>query len=195
MRTIVMTGVTRGIGQRALRRIMASGTELALVLVARKASSLAWVRDEAPAGTKVHLVEADLGSMTSATAAAEEISHLVVDGTVPAISSLVLNAGIQHVDANSVSADGLKDTFAVNVVANHLFIARLAPHMERQGRIVITVSDTHFGDLPHNLGMVPGPHWLEPRLLAQPGSLPKPDSLCGPDRVLDEQARCDLPGA
>jgi alpha/beta hydrolase family protein len=40
---------------------------------------------------------------------------------------------------------------------------------------VITVSDTHFGDPRHNLGMVPGPCWRAPDTLARPGAFPNPD--------------------
>ncbi|MFF2729772.1 hypothetical protein ACFVS9_17980 [Streptomyces sp. NPDC058008] len=43
-------------------------------------------------------------------------------------------------------------------------------------RVVITASDTHFGDLRHNMGMVPGPVWKSPEVLARPGAFPGPDT-------------------
>jgi hypothetical protein len=43
-------------------------------------------------------------------------------------------------------------------------------------RITLTVSGTHFGDLRHNLGLVPGPAQRDPEVLAAPGVFEKPRS-------------------
>jgi len=37
-------------------------------------------------------------------------------------------------------------------------------------RIVVTTSDTHFGDFKHTFGMVPAPVWRDPHILATPGT-------------------------
>ena len=52
----------------------------------------------------------------------------------------------------------------------------LAAQLRIPSRIVITVSDTHFGDLKHNLGIVPGPVWKAPEVLARTRAFDKPDS-------------------
>jgi len=46
-------------------------------------------------------------------------------------------------------------------------------------RIVLTTSDTHFGDFQHNMGMVPAPTWRDPRSLAKPGTADNAPSATG----------------
>lgn len=41
---------------------------------------------------------------------------------------------------------------------------------------MVTVSDTHFGDVRHNLGMVPGPRWQPVETLARVGAFSDPAS-------------------
>jgi hypothetical protein len=43
-------------------------------------------------------------------------------------------------------------------------------------RIVVTASDTHFGDFRHNMGMVPGPVWRSPEALARTGAFAAPET-------------------
>lgn len=62
------------------------------------------------------------------------------------------------------------------MLANHLLIRCLHSRLRPPARIVITVSDTHFGDLRHNLAMVPGPRWRAPDELARPAAFPNPTS-------------------
>ncbi|GAA1093935.1 MULTISPECIES: hypothetical protein [Streptomyces violaceusniger group] len=82
-------------------------------------------------------------------------------------------------NALTESPDGYEATFAVNVLANHLFVRVLQDHFAAPARIVITVSDTHFGDFKHNMGMVPGPVWNSPDVLARPGAFAKPSGTAG----------------
>ncbi|MEU9095411.1 hypothetical protein [Streptomyces sp. NPDC048428] len=65
------------------------------------------------------------------------------------------------------------------MLANHLFVRLLQDRFVAPARIVITSSDTHFGDFKHNMGMVPGPVWKSPDVLARPGAFPKPDTAAG----------------
>jgi len=62
------------------------------------------------------------------------------------------------------------------VLANHLFVRLLQERFAAPARIVITSSDTHFGDFRHNMGMVPGPAWRSPEALARTGAFPRPHS-------------------
>ncbi|GGQ30715.1 hypothetical protein GCM10010266_62430 [Streptomyces griseomycini] len=84
------------------------------------------------------------------------------------------NAGMQYTDALTETPDGFEATFAVNVLAHHLFVRLLQDRFTAPARIVITVSDTHFGDFRHNMGMVPGPVWRSPDVLARTGAFPEP---------------------
>lgn len=191
--TIVMTGASRGIGRVAAERILRESPDTHLVVVTRDASGARLVSDlsnasgarlasrpgDAPPGEDgpaVSHVEADLGSPASVRAAALEIANLLDAGDLPPLRGFVGNAGIQHTDALTEGPDGLESTFAVNVLANHLFVRLLQDHFATPARIVITTSDTHFGDVRHNLGMVPGPAWQPPEVLARPGAFPNPET-------------------
>ncbi|MGW5723426.1 hypothetical protein ACWEVP_45175 [Amycolatopsis sp. NPDC003865] len=68
-----------------------------------------------------------------------------------------IGAGLQLTSRAHATGDGVEPTFAVNVLANHLFIRRLWNSFAAPARIVLVGSDTHFGDFRHNLGMVPTP--------------------------------------
>lgn len=175
MRTIVMTGASRGIGRAALRRLAAQANTH-LVLLGR--STPAGIVSEArSAGAGVSVVRADLSSMGGVDAAAAEVAELVETGRLPPVEALVLNAGVQHTNALTETVDGLESTFAVNVLANHVLLTRLRSQLSSAARIVVTVSDTHFGDFRHNLGMVPGPQWQPVERLARVGAFPDPGSV------------------
>ncbi len=175
MRTIVMTGASRGIGRAALHRFAAQ-PHTHLVLLGRSAPA-GLVSEARSAGADVSVVHADLSAMRSVDAAAKEVAELVDRGRLPPVEALVLNAGVQHTNALTETVDGLESTFAVNVLANHVLLTHLRSHVSSTARIVVTVSDTHFGDFRHNLGMVPGPKWQPVERLARIGAFPDPGSV------------------
>lgn len=119
-----------------------------------------------------HDIAADLGSLVSVRSAATEIRDRLDGGDLPPSRGFVGNAGIQYTDALTEGPDGLESTFTVNVLANHLFVRLLQDRFAAPARIVITVSDTHFGDLKHNMGMAPGPVWQSPDVLARTRAFP-----------------------
>ncbi|MFG2492555.1 hypothetical protein ACGFSD_16100 [Streptomyces caniferus] len=82
-------------------------------------------------------------------------------------------SGVQYMNALTETPDGIESTFAVNVLANHLFVHLLEDRFAAPARIVITAGDTHFGDFTHTMGMAPDPAWKSPD--AQ-GSSPAPAS-------------------
>ena len=170
-RTIVLTGVTRGIGAVALRHLLDAEPDDHYVVLARD-----------PAGAdlpgRVTAVAADLTSLAEVRDAADRIGELVRTGAIAPPNLLVANAGIQYTDDLTVTGDGFEATFAVNVLANHVLARAVLPLAAPSSRFVVTVSDTHFGDLRHNLGMVPGPSWpADPALLAAPGTFPRPSTV------------------
>ncbi|AXX29769.1 SDR family NAD(P)-dependent oxidoreductase [Actinosynnema pretiosum subsp. pretiosum] len=165
--TTVMTGASRGIGLVAAQHLLATDRDLQLVVLGRVPAELA--------GPRVTAIPADLSSLADVHRAATEVTTLL-DAGLPPLRGLIANAGIQHSDARTTTVDGHEATFAVNVIANHLILRVLADRFTTPARVVITTSDTHFGDLKHNLGMVPAPRWRDPEVLAAPGAFPKPDS-------------------
>ncbi|MEU1805020.1 SDR family NAD(P)-dependent oxidoreductase [Streptomyces sp. NPDC019937] len=170
--TIVMTGASRGIGRVAAEQILRRSPEAHLLVVSRGSSAARL----ATGGRTVSYVPADLGSLRSVRSAATEIRARLDDGELPPLRGFVGNAGVQYTNALTEGPDGFESTFTVNVLANHLFIRLLQDRIPAPARIVITVSDTHFGDLRHNLGMVPGPDWKSPDVLARTGAFPRPDT-------------------
>lgn len=172
--TVVMTGASRGIGRTAARHL-ASRPGMHLVLLSRTTPQ-ALVDELRAAGGSVTVIRADLSSLRSVSEAADEVVELVLSGRLPPIGALVCNAGVQHANALSRTVDEFEATVAVNVLANHVLLRKLQDHLEFGARIVVTVSDTHFGDLRHNLGMVPGPQWRPVETLARVAAFPTPSS-------------------
>jgi NAD(P)-dependent dehydrogenase (short-subunit alcohol dehydrogenase family) len=168
--TMILTGVTRGIGREAATRIATDHPDIHLVILARGTAGEHLADNLRHLGATVTVVAADLSSMASVRGAADSIITMIGTGEIPAVSGILANAGIQHVNATTVTVDGFEETFAVNVLANHLLIRSLADHLVPDARITVTSSDTHFGDLRHNLGMVPAPVWMAPDQLARPGA-------------------------
>ncbi|TLS45045.1 SDR family NAD(P)-dependent oxidoreductase [Streptomyces montanus] len=174
--TVVMTGASRGIGRAAAQRILRRSPHLHLLVVARGSSGARLSSELGAGGHAVSYVAADLGSLGSVRSAATEIRDRLDRGELPPLRGFVGNAGTQYTNALTEGPDGFESTFAVNVLANHLFVRLLEDRFAPPARIVITVSDTHFGDFRHNLGMVPGPLWRSPEVLARTGAFPRPDT-------------------
>ncbi|MEY1677382.1 SDR family NAD(P)-dependent oxidoreductase [Gordonia sp. ABKF26] len=168
--TLVMTGATRGLGLVAARHVVSTDPSCHLVVIARGGGPAGFVEGFGAGAERVNVVDADLADMAATVAAATTIRRMLDDATLPPLRGLAGNAGIQYLDDQHVTADGLEATFAVNVLANHLLIGELSGHLALGSRIAITVSDTHFGDFRHNLGMVPAPRWTSPARLSRPGA-------------------------
>ncbi|WP_159842494.1 SDR family NAD(P)-dependent oxidoreductase [Nocardia sp. CY41] len=172
--SIVMTGASRGIGRVAAERILRASPQAHLVVAARGSTGARLAAELGAGGRSVSHVEVDLGAPDSVRSAAAEIRGRLDRDELPPLQGFVGNAGMQYTNALTEGPGGFESTFAVNVLANHLLIRLLEDRFDPPARIVITVSDTHFGDLRHNLGMVPGPVWRPPDVLARPGAFPEP---------------------
>ncbi|MCK1812900.1 SDR family NAD(P)-dependent oxidoreductase [Streptomyces sp. XM4011] len=172
-RTLVMTGATGGIGLEAAREVLRRSPETHLVLLARESSAarvLPGLRDISP---HVSAVAADLAAKDSVGTAAARVEDLLEAGGLPPLRGIVCNAGVHLSDALHTSEDGYELTFAVNVLATHLLLRRLHLQLRAPSRIVVTVSDAHFGDLRHTGGIMPAPRWSEPEVLFRPGAYPR----------------------
>lgn len=172
-RSVVMTGASRGIGRTAVNRLVAGAPGTHLVLLSRAAQP-GLTEELRAAGGSVTVIHTDLTSLHSVAEAADKVAELVCSGGLPPISAVACNAGVQHTNALTETVDGYEATFAVNVLANHVLLRKLQCHLPPGARIVVTVSDTHFGDLRHNLAMVPGPQWHPVQTLARVAAFPAP---------------------
>ncbi len=150
-RVIVMTGATAGLGAHALEDI-ASRPDTRVVIGARGTGRLV------PPG--VEIIPLDLASLASVRQFAETLMWRLA-GT--RIDILVLNAGMQSSTNKARSDDGYELTFAVNHLAHYLLARLLLPAMAKDGRLVITTSETH------DPAITPiAPKILEPHRLAFP---------------------------
>jgi NAD(P)-dependent dehydrogenase (short-subunit alcohol dehydrogenase family) len=180
VRTIVMTGVTRGLGKVAAMKLLRAAPDVHLVVVARShGSTLAEELREQSGNPHVSATMADLASLDSTRAAAAGLIDDLGRETLPPLAGFVGNAGLQLVTATQATVDGIEATFAVNVLANHVLIDALREQFRPPARIVLTTSDTHFGDFSHTLGMVPAPRWEDPSRLATPGGAENAQTAAG----------------
>ncbi|QNI07354.1 SDR family NAD(P)-dependent oxidoreductase [Mycobacterium kubicae] len=175
--TVVMTGATRGIGRVAAERILAEDKDAHLLVLARGESGAELARDLQRRGHNVAHIEADLSSLASTRTAAATLRDNLTHGQLPPVKGFVGNAGIQYPNDTTEGPEGFEATFALNVMANHVLISALTDLFDPPARIVITSSDTHFGDFKHNLGLVPAPNWQAPETLARINAFPSPASV------------------
>jgi NAD(P)-dependent dehydrogenase (short-subunit alcohol dehydrogenase family) len=172
-RTVVMTGATGGLGGVAAVAILRRAPEVHLVILVRGgADAAAELMRRRSGNANVSGVVADLSSLASVRAAAAGIRGRLDSHELAPLAGLLGNAGLQLVNAATESVDGIELTFAVNVLANYVLIDELGDRLPAGGRVVVTTSDTHFGDFAHNLGLVPGPRWQDPSILAAASSSP-----------------------
>lgn len=168
-----------GIGRVAAEHILRQSPDLHLLVVARGSSGTQLAAELGADGHTVSHVSADLGSLAGVRSAAGEIRDRLDRADLPPLRGFVGNAGMQYTNALTEGPDGFESTFTVNVLANHLFVRLLQDRFVAPARIVITASDTHFGDFKHNMGMVPGPAWKSPDVLVRTGAFPEPDTAAG----------------
>ncbi|WP_341867702.1 SDR family NAD(P)-dependent oxidoreductase [Amycolatopsis kentuckyensis] len=176
METLLMTGASRGLGRAAAEEILRARPDVHLVVTAR-GGALADDLARSTGNANVSALPCDLASGRSVHAAAGVLTSRLDSGALPPLRGFVGNAGLQLTSRAHATEDGIEPTFAVNVLANHLLVRLLWSRFTAPGRIVLVGSDTHFGDLRHNLGMVPAPRWEPVAELARP----RPDARTATD--------------
>jgi NAD(P)-dependent dehydrogenase (short-subunit alcohol dehydrogenase family) len=175
-RTIAMTGATRGIGLEAGREILRRSPDTHLVVLGRGSSAAEVLPGLREVSRHVSTVGVDLSSKASVAAAGGQLKALLDSGELPPLQGLAFNAGVHLANALETTVDGFERTFAVNVMSTHQLLRQLHPHLQAPARIVVTVSDAHFGDLRHTGGTMPAPRWSIPEI-SRPGAFENSGSV------------------
>ena len=141
-KTVVATGATSGIGEKAVDALARQGARIVFVAREKARADATLVRLEGIApglGHRAHLADLALlreSARVGAAIAAEE----------PVIDVLMNNAGAVFSDRR-VTAEGLERTFALNHMSYFLLTARLLDRLKAApaARIVSTASHAHRG--------------------------------------------------
>ncbi len=163
-RRIAITGATSGLGKAtALELVRQNHVVIALVRDAAKGSELAEEAAGLSTNGGVEVVDCDLASLSSVSAAASKFTS----GSVGRPDVIVCNAGLQVVDGVKQSVDGVELTMAVNVLAHHRLCSEMIGILEPGARIIFLGSETHRGGL--SAWGFPAPKWTKPDDLFFPG--------------------------
>jgi NAD(P)-dependent dehydrogenase (short-subunit alcohol dehydrogenase family) len=168
-RTIVLTGVSRGLGRAAAERLIRARPHDHYVVLARNdADRLAAALAAAAGDARVVGYTADLASLAETRRAASWIGGEIDAGHLARLGGYLGNAGLVLPTADTATVDGYETTFAVNVLAHYLLVRLLSDRFVAPAWIVLTASDVHFGQFRYTLGTVPAPRWEAPQRLATP---------------------------
>lgn len=139
-KVLVMTGGTSGFGRRMLERLLNEKPSWQVYVIARSPERAAELQALPAARGRLTVVSADLASMQSVASAADSILTRLAGTPIDAIS---FNAGLQAIQGDQASKDGLELSFAVNHLAHYYLAERLMPAIRDGGRLVITSSVVH----------------------------------------------------
>ena len=184
-KTLLMTGAGRGLGRYAAEELLRADPDRLLLVTARDGAGTELAADLAKrtGNPNVQAISCDLASLADIRTAAETIGKRLDAGELPSLSGFLGNAGVQTVSATKTTVDGFELTFGVNVLANYLLLRLLGDRFAPGARIVITGSDSHFGDFRHNFGLVPAPRWTGAQTLSRPETGPDAETVAAGRRA------------
>ncbi len=161
MRTLVITGATRGLGLRTVELVLAR-PDWRIISLGRTPVTTPEI--ELHGKGRLDFISVDLADLRMVDAACDEVLKRL-DGSH--ISALALNAGLQSNQPDHSSKDGIEIHFAVNHLAHVLIADRLAPSIEPGGHIVVTSSEVHDPEVFCLLGITRAA-WQDPYDFANP---------------------------
>ena len=140
-KTIVVTGVSAGLGVETARALVTHGAHVIGTARApsKARSATASFADQ---GGGLELVEMDLASLESVRACADA---LLARGTP--LDRIICNAGVMAIPQGK-TADGFETQFGTNHLGHFVFVNRLAPLLRDGSRVVMLSSAGHrFADV------------------------------------------------
>jgi len=165
MKTVVITGATKGLGLHSAARLAGAGWHVVLGQrdPGRGEAALRHIRRRTPQAS-VELLDIDLADLRSV---AEAAGRLRRTGQRPPLHAVIGNGAIQIIDGVRRSADGYELTFATNHLGHHLLVTSLLDDLADGSRIAVVSSGTHWPAI--SMGF-PAPQWTTPRELADPNA-------------------------
>jgi NADP-dependent 3-hydroxy acid dehydrogenase YdfG len=145
MKTVVITGGTRGIGRGLALRLLGDGDQV-IAVGSNAANGQSLVDDAAGmgAGDRVRFIEADLSSVAETTAVVDELT-----ARYPVVDQLVFCAG-RYNTRRVETSEGLEQTFALYVLNRFLLAEQLREQLERAPTpVILNVCGTgmHSGEI------------------------------------------------
>jgi len=163
MKTVIITGGNSGLGYHCAKSI-AQDLDWHIILACRNQAKAAEAVKNLQLETNSQQIEAmilDLASFASVRSFVTEFTSR----DLPPLHGVVANAGVQFIQRQTYTSDGIDTTFGVNHLGHFLLANLLLQHLATPARIVFVSSDTH--DSSKTTGM-PAPYWREPELMAHP---------------------------
>ncbi|KAE9375091.1 NAD(P)-binding protein [Stipitochalara longipes BDJ] len=146
-RSVFITGANGGLGTAFISLTHRLHSQSIYGIYAVRNTSTAQSLSEILASqpqSRYELFPIDLSSLHNIRASATLLNRRVSAGEIPPIQALILNAAVQQVDGKRSTVDGLESHFAVNYLANFLFVLMVLESMDKErGKIVIISTAMH----------------------------------------------------
>jgi len=139
-KSILVTGVSAGLGVETARSLVAHGAEVvgaARDLTKAEAATIQVRKDAAAAGGSFMLVELDLANLKSVRACADQ---LLAKGEP--FDAIIANAGVMATPFGH-TADGFEMQFGTNHLGHFVFVNRIASLLHDGGRLISLSSSGH----------------------------------------------------
>lgn len=182
--TVLITGANGGLGTGFVSNLINSpyaSTYRGIYTVRNpsNATSLQQALLKAPKSHKHETIALDLSSLSAIRKTASEINTKVASGTWEPIRALILNGAWQEANDKTLKAqtftqDGFEGHFAINYLANFLFVLLLLESMDKKhGRILLVSSWSHdpYDSRNNGMGIYKGDEyktlWRDPEVLSK----------------------------
>lgn len=187
MKSIIITGATRGIGYEcALQMARLAPNEQIIIACRNVESGKEAIKsiERKTSHQNLKCLPLDVASLKSI----KEFKEIFSKEKYNTIISLVNNAGGQNIGATKYTTDGFEETFATNDLGPFYLTLLLLPFMDKEASITFTSSGTH--DPAQKTGIEP-PVYTTAQELAYPKSTNEEPKIAGLRRYSTSKL-CDI---